>query len=67
MRIVEESINALIRLVTSLAIPAWGLTTLGLGLQTGVVWWIVSGAATTLAGTIILIGSPLVRRFAYDA
>ncbi len=67
MRIVEKSINAIIRLLVSLTIPAWGLTTLGLGLQTGSAWWIVSGAVIAVAGAIVLIGSPLIRRFAYDA
>jgi len=44
-----------------------GLTTLGLGLQTGSAWWIVSGVVIAVAGAIVLIGSPLIRRFAYDA
>jgi hypothetical protein len=67
MRVVEEAINPIVRLFISLVIPGWGLTTLGLGIQTGSAWWIVTGAVIAIAGAIILIGSPLVRRFAYDA
>ena len=67
MRLVGGAINSLLRLLTSLVIPAWGLVTLGLGLRGGSVWWIATGVAIALIGAMVLIGSPLVRPFLYDA
>jgi len=67
MRIIECAINLVARLLTSLAIPAWGLLTLGLGLRASSPWWIAAGAVITAIGAVVLIGSPLVRPFWYDA
>ena len=67
MRIVGYVVNLTLRLLTSLVIPGWGLVTLGLGLREGSGWWIATGAVIALIGAILLIGSPVVRRFLYDA
>jgi hypothetical protein len=55
------------RLLTSLVIMGWGLVTLGVGLREGSGWWLATGAVIALFGAMVLIGSPLVRRFLYDA
>lgn len=67
MRALGYALNLVMRLLTALVIPGWGLITLGLGLRYGSGWWIATGASIVLAGAIVLIGSPLVRRFLYDA
>jgi membrane protein implicated in regulation of membrane protease activity len=67
MRPLGDALNLVLRLLTALVIPGWGLITLGLGLLCGSGWWVATGAVIALAGAIVLIGSPLVRRFLYDA
>ncbi|HTW86896.1 MAG TPA: hypothetical protein VMD75_02715 [Candidatus Binataceae bacterium] len=67
MRALGYGVNLVMRLLTALAIPAWGLITFGLGLRYDSGWWIAMGASITLAGAILLIGSPLVRPFLYDS
>ncbi len=67
MRPLGYALNLVLRLLISLVIPGWGLVTLGLGLRSGSGWWIAAGAVIALVGAIVLIGSPLVRRFLYDA
>ncbi|GEM_PF-7069539 len=66
MRLTQDAVNVAIRLLASLAIPAWGLVTLGIGVSGKSPWWIATGVVTTIIGAVMLIGSPLMRRFLYD-
>ncbi len=67
MRALGYVFNLVARLLVSLVIASWGLVILGIGLRGGSGWWIAAGATIAIIGAIVLVGSPLVRRFLYDA
>ena len=55
----EVAVAFLMRLLISLALPAWGLAMLLLGVRNGSLWWIACGAAVLGVGAIFFVGSPL--------
>ena len=55
----EQAVAFLMRLLISLALPAWGLAMILVGARNGSLWWIACGAAVLGVGAIFFVGSPL--------
>lgn len=55
----EQTVSLLTRLLISLALPAWGLAMLILGIRDVSLWWIGCGLVTGAVGLLFLVGSPL--------
>lgn len=48
------------RLLVSLALPVWGLATIGAGVADGNNWWIATGAVVLAIGVLLFAVSSLV-------
>jgi hypothetical protein len=51
------------RLLVSLVLPAWGVIMVALGVEWGMIWWIVTGVVVLLIGVVFFAGSSLVTPF----
>ena len=59
----EQTINLLLRLLISMAMPLWGAGMLILGVVWLSVWWIGCGLAVIGVGIVFSAGSPLLEPF----
>jgi hypothetical protein len=55
----EVAMSLLMRLLVSLALPAWGIVMILLGVRNGSAWWIGTGAVVLGVGGVMFVGSPL--------
>jgi hypothetical protein len=60
---VERTISFIMRLLVSLVLPAWGVIMVALGVEWGMIWWIVTGVVVLLIGVVFFAGSSLVTPF----
>jgi len=51
------------RLFVSLALPAWAIAMLVVGIEWRSAWWIGTGAVTGAIGVLFLAGSPFTDSF----
>jgi hypothetical protein len=56
----EGAIGFVMRLLVSLALPVWGLATIGVGVADGNGWWIATGAVVLAIGVLLFAVSSLV-------
>ena len=56
---IERVVSFLIRLLISLAMPAWALAMLAVGIRNQSPWWIGCGLAVGAVGLLFFVGSPL--------
>jgi hypothetical protein len=57
----ETAVSFILRLLSSLLLPAWGVITLVLGILFGMPWWIATGLAIVATGVVLFAGSPIIR------
>ena len=56
----EGAIGLVMRLLVSLALPVWGLATIGVGVADGNGWWTATGAVVLAIGVLLFAVSSLV-------
>jgi len=56
----EAAIGMVMRLLLSLALPVWGLATIGVGVADGNGWWTATGAVVLAIGVLLFAVSSLV-------
>jgi hypothetical protein len=56
----EGAIGFVMRLLVSLALPVWGLATIGVGVADSNGWWIATGAVVQAIGVLLFAVSSLV-------
>jgi hypothetical protein len=55
----EYAASIVMRLLVSLALPAWGLVMLVIGIRNFSGWWIGCGLVVGAIGLLFMVGSPL--------
>lgn len=66
-RTAVQAINVALGLIIGMALPAWGLATLAIGLDGSSGWWMACGLTIAIMGAVLFVGTPLIRPFLYDA
>jgi hypothetical protein len=56
----ERALGFAMRLLALLALPVWGLATIGVGVADGNGWWIATGAVVLAIGVLLFAVSSLV-------